>query len=201
MRIRPAQPADEPVCYRICLQTGDNGHDATRQFDDPNVLGHIYVGPYFQLQPGFAFVLENSDGVCGYVLGALDSPRFYHDYIHLWLPPLQARLPDPDGNPASWNRTQQACHEIHHPRTLFPVDFHPYPSHLHIDLLPRAQRRGWGSRMIETLLQSLQSAGSSGVHLGVAIQNPRARQFYIKLGFHDLPVSDPETQYMGRRLT
>ena len=29
------------------------------------------------LQPGLAFVLEDDEGVCGYTLGALDSPSFY----------------------------------------------------------------------------------------------------------------------------
>jgi hypothetical protein len=50
-----------------------------------------------------------------------------------------------------------------------------YPSHLHIDIVARAQGcsepyllgRGLGRSLIETLLASLKAAGSRGVHLGI----------------------------------
>ena len=43
-----------------------------------------------------------------------------------------------------------------------------YPSHLHIDLLPRAQGQGHGRLLIESLLDLLRAEGSGGVHLGVS---------------------------------
>jgi ribosomal protein S18 acetylase RimI-like enzyme len=58
-----------------------------------------------------------------------------------------------------------------------------YPSHLHIDLLPEFQHKGYGSVMIQTLLSHLRRFGSSGVHLVQAASNHRAFAFYTKLGF------------------
>ena len=36
--------------YRICLQTGDSGTDATGLFRDPELLGHVNAAPYGVLE-------------------------------------------------------------------------------------------------------------------------------------------------------
>ncbi|HUL50995.1 MAG TPA: GNAT family N-acetyltransferase, partial [Candidatus Nitrosotalea sp.] len=69
--IRRCEPRDTAAAYEVCLRTGDNGNDATALYEDPNALGHLYVGPYLKLEPDLASVLEDDAGVCGYVLGAL----------------------------------------------------------------------------------------------------------------------------------
>ena len=61
-----------------------------------------------------------------------------------------------------------------------------YPSHLHIDLLPRLQGRGWGRRLIDTLVERLRATGSRGLHLGVATDNTNAHAFYRAVGFTEL---------------
>ena len=42
----------------------------------PHLLGRRWVGPYCALSPTLAFVLEDDLGVCGYVLGALNTRDF-----------------------------------------------------------------------------------------------------------------------------
>ena len=42
-----------------------------------------------------SFVLEDSEGVCGYVLGALDSEKFYDRFRKEWLPVLIGKYPKP----------------------------------------------------------------------------------------------------------
>ena len=202
-RIRPYREDDRDSAYAVCLKTGDNGEDATHLYEDPHALGNIYVGPYLELEPEHAFVLEGSEGVCGYVLGALDTRQFYEAFVTRWLPPLKAVTPDPQGSPASWTADERIYHQIHHPRLDYPTALEPYPSHLHIDLLPRAQGRGWGRRMLETLLDTLRAKGSPGVHLGVGLGNERARGFYGRLGFEELfstGTDDQGVMFMGRPL-
>jgi ribosomal protein S18 acetylase RimI-like enzyme len=201
--IRPYRPADEDAVYDVCLKTGIAGQDATHLYSDPKALGHIFVGPYLHLEPELAFVLEDSQGVCGYVLGALDSARFYRAYLERWLPELRKFRPDPCGNPAEWTPTEKAYHQYHHPKIYFPGHFRDYPSHLHIDLLPRAQGRGNGQRMMATLLERLRQLGATGVHLSMASTNSRAERFYQKLGFHELDrtgAGDEQTLYLVRKL-
>ena len=202
-RIRPARPPDAAAAYEVCLRTGDSGKDATRLYDDPRALGQIFVGPYLDLEPELAFVLEDALGVCGYVLGALDSAKFYHEYVTRWLPVLRREHPEPTGDPASWTPTQKIYCEYHHPDIYYPESFHEYPSHMHIDLLPRAQGRGMGTQMVNRLLAQLQRRGSPGVHLAMSAVNARAERFYKEQGFHELArvgTGTPQTLYLGKRL-
>ena len=41
----------------------------------------------------FSFVLEDSQGVCGYVLAALDSEEFYSRFKMEWLPSVLHKYP------------------------------------------------------------------------------------------------------------
>lgn len=199
-RIRRGQAYDRDAAYAVCLKTGDDGKDATALYDDPAALGRIFVGPYFSLEPDLAFVLEDEGGVCGYVMGALDSKRFYQEYLEKWIPLLQREFPAPTGDPVNWSRTARIYHDYHHPEVFCPEPYDVYPSHLHIDLLPRAQGHGWGRRMMEHFMEALRSKGSPGVHLGVGQVNERAIGFYHNLGFAEL-ARVRDVLYLGRRLT
>ena len=205
--LRSYQPTDLEAVYDICLKTGDSGEDATHLYEDPKALGHLYAGPYVTLEPKLAFVLEDEAGVCGYILGAFYTESFYEALLSEWLPRLQQDLPDPTGDPKSWSRTQKLYHTVHHPLETGYVASHaalrPYPSHLHIDLLPRAQGRGQGTRLMHTLLDALRERGSPAVYLGMSSTNTRAEGFYKKLGFTELlrvGSGNPHALYLGRQL-
>lgn len=200
--IRPCEPKDEKAVYEVCLKTGDGGNDATHLYSDPHALGHIFVGPYMRLEPDLAFVLEDHLGVCGYVLGALDSARFYQAFLDQWLPALRLKYAAPAGDPTQWTATEKIYHQCHHPEIHYPESFHIFPSHIHIDLLPRAQGRGSGTRMVNWMLERLRRLGSTGVHLGMDARNARAERFYRKLGFLELTrlgEGEQQTLYLGQR--
>jgi len=205
LRLRRARPEDQPAFYATCLQTSDNGADGSHLHDDPDALGHIYVGPYLKLEPDFALALEDDKGVCGYCLGTPDSTRYYQRFTSEWLPAIQTKLRQPTGDPAKWTLTEQLHHHLLHPTALihFPPAFAAWPAHLHIDLLPRAQGQGWGRRMLDQQMAMLRAAGAPGVHLCVAPGNTRAQAFYRKLGFTDLPTgpdTPPDSVFLGRTL-
>ena len=44
--VRRYRAEDLDDLYRVCLETGDAGKDATALHDDPALLGHVYVGAY-----------------------------------------------------------------------------------------------------------------------------------------------------------
>jgi ribosomal protein S18 acetylase RimI-like enzyme len=196
-KIRSYEPKDLDAVYEVCLKTGDAGQDATRFHKDPKALGHLYVGPYVTLEPSLAFVLEDSLGVCGYVLGASDTKTFYQRYLAQWLPPLQQLYPDPIGDPETWTFDEQLYHALHHPDDYKTFD--AYPSHLHIDLLPRAQGQGNGKSMMQILLGALQTQGSKGVFLVMHLDNTRAFHFYLKMGFQIIedPTLPRDGLYLG----
>lgn len=196
-RIRGYEPGDFDAVYRVCLETGDAGQDATDLYADPNLLGHLYTGPYVTYEPELAFVLEDEKGVCGYTLGALESEPFYRRMADEWFPKLREKYPDPQGDSSQWSRDERLMHAIHHPEA--PTLFDEYPSHLHIDIIARAQGYGLGGLLMDRLTDALQDKGSPGVHLGMAVTNDRAYGFYVKYGFTELQ-RDEDTIYMAMTL-
>lgn len=204
MRIRDARPDDEAGTYYVCLKTGDFGKDGEPFYrEDPDALGRIFVGPYLRFEPDLSLVLEDAEGLCGYALGAFESLQFYDRYEREWRPELCARFPEPVGPPERWTRVQQVHYMYHHPDYYCPEPYDQYPSHLHIDLLPRAQGRGMGRRMIEELVRRIEERESPGVHLGMSAFNTPAFGFYQRLGFVELVrtgTGADSSIYMGRKL-
>lgn len=185
--IRAARSGDEPGAYQVCLRTGDHGQDGEPRYrEDPDALGRIFVGPYLAFEPELSLVLEDEQGICGYALGALDSRAFYARYEAEWRPRLCAEFPAPQGDPRQWTPVQHVHNVYHHPDYFCPEPYGAYPSHLHIDLLLRAQGRGHGRRMMERVMEALRRRGSPGAHLGVSMLNSRAQAFYAHLGFREL---------------
>jgi ribosomal protein S18 acetylase RimI-like enzyme len=185
--IRPAKPGDEPGAYYVCLKTGDFGKDGEAIYrEDPDALGRIFVGPYLAYEPTLSLILEDEAGICGYALGAEGSKKFYARYETEWRPVLCTQFSCPQGNPSQWTRLQQVYDCYHHPDYFCPEPYKAFPSHLHIDLLPRAQGRGYGRRMLEEVMNRLRERGSPGAHLGVSVPNVSALGFYQRLGFREL---------------
>jgi GNAT superfamily N-acetyltransferase len=86
--------------------------------------------------------------------------------------------------PRSQRTRDQQIHRVMHRPVLTPAEpIAKHPSHLHIDILPRAQGVGFGVPMMTVLLDALRANGSPGVHLGVSHANKRAVSFYQHLGF------------------
>jgi ribosomal protein S18 acetylase RimI-like enzyme len=191
--IRPYRPGDLDEVYRICLQTGDSGEDATSLFDDPRILGHVFAAPYCALEPSLAFVAEDEVGVGGYIVGALDTRAFEKRLETDWWPALRARYPAPSAglSPRQWTADQRAAWIIHNPLRVSDDLAEKYPSHLHINLLPRLQSQGLGRRLIETLVLALRERGSVGLHFFVSPANQRAADFYRHLGFQVFSADGP----------
>ena len=192
VRIRGYGPADLDDLYRICLLTADSGRDATALYSEPRLPGEIYAAPYGIFEPDLAFVAEDTEGVGGYVLGALDTTAFEDRLERDWWPRLRLRYPElrPDEAAALSQPEQMRAITFTSPGLIASRELtQRFPSHLHIDLLPRLQGRGLGRRMMDTLLAALRARGSRGVHLFVSRDNERAIAFYRHLGLTELPES------------
>ena len=187
--IRQAKFSDMDDLYDICIRTGNYGEDARNLYNNHVALGIYYVGPYVAFEQDLAFVLEDKLGICGYVLGTKDTKIFFKKMTEEWLPKYQTLFPMPEGDPEIWNMDQKIIALIHNPRVSIPDSLNNFPAHLHIDLLPRARKKGNGRRMIETLHEKLQILGIKGVFLDVGINNLNAQSFYEKIGYKKLQVT------------
>ena len=192
--IRSYHSSDNDHVYNICLQTGDSGKDATKLFNDPVVLGHIYVGPYMEYEPQSVFILNDDSGVCGYILGTMNSNAFYDWMNKDWFPVIRKNYNQPIGESSKWSRTEKTINILFQP--MNNKLFTDFPAHLHIDLLPRAQGKGQGKLMMDHYILHLKKNNISGVHLELGITNERAFNFYSKYGMDELERDD-DSIYMG----
>ena len=183
LSIRPYHPSDLPQLYRICLETGDSGVDASGLYDDPDLLGHVYAAPYAVLEPDLCFVLTHNGTPVGYILGTADSAEFRRKTETEWFPTLRERYPL-DALPE--NTRDAAMIRLIHAGYRPPENLDAYPAHLHIDLLPVAQGRGWGGKLIERFAEALRAKSVTGVHLGVGKSNTKAVGFYEHVGFTEV---------------
>ncbi len=67
--------------------------------------------------------------------------------------------------------------------TAYGVFARKYPAHMHIDLLPEYQGKGWGTKMLNTLFDTLKQKNVRGLMLMADIDNKGAIRFYERNGF------------------
>ncbi len=194
--IRPFHLSDLPALYRICLLTADDGGDASHLHQDPDLLAHFYAGPYAVLEPELCFVLSHQGAAVGYVLGTANSAEFYKTCEADWFPALRQRYPLPaaDDDSADANLIRYIHGGIRADDGLAD-----YPAHLHIDILPIGQKRGFGRKLLTTFFDALRAKNVPGVHLGVSKSNPNAVGFYKTIGFTQL-AEYPTAIVFGMRL-
>ncbi|WP_129339894.1 GNAT family N-acetyltransferase [Cellulomonas endophytica] len=188
-RLRPVRPedADDLAALRVvCRRTGDAGEDATGRWADPDLLGDVWAVPYALHDPSLATLVEDAEGVGGYLVATADTLAFEAWARREWWPRVRAdprrQGLDPDGPDRA---LLAALGAPPGPRPWLPA----HPAHLHVDLLPRLQGAGLGRRLVEHLVAALAARGVPGVHLGVAAANVRARGFYAATGF--VPLEAP----------
>jgi ribosomal protein S18 acetylase RimI-like enzyme len=195
--IRSYAPRDYADVSEVCRRTGERGGDATGLYVSDDLMPDIFARPYLELEPESAFVVENAGRVSGYVICAADTAAFVARYRSEWLPVLSRKyvhvLP-----PRS--RDEQIRHLGFTPERMLLPEIERYPAHLHIDLLPELQRRGFGRALIERLARALRERGVPGLHLSMDPANVQARAFYDRIGFRELPSSTPAAPWLGLEL-
>lgn len=189
-------PHDLPGAYRVCLQTGDSGRDASTLYRNPDLLGHLYVGPYIVGQPDLALVVADAEGIAGYLLATEDTRAFEAWEALHWWPGLREQYPATVGD----SPDDDLIRLLHSPAIAPDGIVAEYPAHLHIDLLPGKRGRGLGRELVDGLVATLQDHGSRGVHLDVGADNQDAIAFYGHLGFVELQAAGSSI-LMGMRLS
>lgn len=193
--LRDATVHDLPGVYRVCRRTGLSGRDASAAGTDPDLLGHVWAGPYLVAPGALALVVHDEEGVAGYCLAAGDTAA-HEDWVERhWLGPLRERYPVGSGTGLDATLVER----LHHPVRTDPALLTDHPAHLHVDLLPRLQGQGWGRRLVDAMTRRLAADAVAGVHLGVDDANEGAAAFYERLGFTELEHA-PGTLLFGLRL-
>ena len=201
---RKARQGDLDQIYGISLATGDGGQDASHLYRDGRLVGHIYSAPYVVLNPEMTLIAEDELGIAGYIVGTYDTAAFERRLEREWWPALRDQYADPAGDLSGWTADERHSSAIHHPHTMWAEIVEAYPAHIHMNLMPRLQGQGVGSRLLEHWISEARQAGVRGVHLGVNADNQGGLRFWSSRGFERLlPPLVPEAEasvWFGRTL-
>ena len=200
--LRPYASGDADALSTISLATADAGADASHLYHDKRLVGSIYSAPYAALDPDLVVVAADEAGVGGFVLGTVDTVTWEERLERSWWPQLrrQYAAPDPETR-SSWNHDQRRISMIHNPERAPAQVAREFPAHLHLNLAPRLQGRGIGTRLFHAWLRLADERDVSAMHVGINRANTRAMAFWGKMGF--LPITLPalsegRTMWMGR---
>jgi len=176
LEIRTYQPKDRSHIENICLAAGSGAPVQNPLFQAAAL--EVFCHYYLDLEPENCFVaVDEQDEAVGYILCAIDFYDWEHRFDELYMKKSE--------NPVT-KMMGQATVDILRP---FAVE---YPAHLHIDIHPDYQKKGLGTRLMDTLKNHLINIGVKGLLLNVARDNENGIRFYEKYGFSELKTGEME---------
>ncbi|RWS08294.1 protein O-GlcNAcase-like isoform X1 [Dinothrombium tinctorium] len=206
--IRPYLPSDEACVYEVCHKTCNDFMQFDDGFNDmPNLLGDRFVGGFLNLSSEYCFVVEDENGICGYVLAALDSQQFQKKVEMIWYSKLCSKYPSSGEKTGSEIVSPESViNEIHESArnkfTVPEVVYKTHPSIIRINLLQHVMDISVPKRLLACVLAALKANASSGVFSKVAIRDQKMIDFYLKLGFHEIQLPSElrssEETFLGR---
>lgn len=168
--VRPARKSDLQNVEYVCRMT------AGKLSKTNDIIGEAtaktYSSYYIRECVDTCFVLaDDEDKAVGYILCEPDFRRFRKVFRKVDVP-IVTRIYEKDGRKAQL---------LPIPYTLFGKK---YPAHLHIDILDEYQNKGYGSLLMNTLLNELSARKVKGIMLTADSDNYGAIRFYKRFGFH-----------------
>ncbi|WP_216847072.1 GNAT family N-acetyltransferase [Granulicella sp. L60] len=96
---------------------------------------------------------------------------------------------------------QRRISMIFHPERTPAQVVELYPAHLHMNILPRLQNRGVGTRLLGKWMEAARGRGVEAVHIGANRANTEAVRFWSRRGFGEIAAGQLKgrTLWMGRR--
>ncbi|KAI1608702.1 acyl-CoA N-acyltransferase [Exophiala viscosa] len=195
--IRQYQDSDKDAVVHIFRETASA---ELIKAGDPvlHYASYLWCRPYLMLEPATCYVVDDGRGrgrAVGYILGVPDTHAFVEKYRATYIPYLRTQGLE---NPGTDESTEW---KDNLPNALRRIMFNPdgmlhkeypqlmefWPAHLHIDVLPKYQKQGYGRLLIEAFCRTAQEQGVKGLHLLMAVSNEEAGKFYSRIGFSRFP--------------
>nr|XP_039262504.1 protein O-GlcNAcase-like [Styela clava] len=201
--IRPYLPTDEKSVYKICLTTGNDGTDFADDFTGYEDLpGERLVGGLLTLSPEYCFILEDEQGICGYLVATADAKAFWKKYSIAFSPDVGEKysLPKEDVKEGETGikigeEVRRLLDEIRskEPPDAYAVDnlYTTHPAYMQIAVHRRVSDPSIAKSMTVCLLSALKSHGVHGVHTTVRSSDCYMPDLYCRLGFHEIRPLDP----------
>lgn len=174
VKLREALPDDLSRVEYICKMTADE--KSMNEELAGKITATIYSTYYIKEESENCFVLEDDGLVVGYIICAENCNKFYKKFRTVYAEDVK-KLDKFSGVFAK----------------ILPIPYiifgKQYPAHLHINLLSEYQGKGYGTDLINTLIQKLQLKGIKGVMLMASKENTGAIRFYKRNGFKKIATA------------
>lgn len=195
--IRSYQNDDEAAVFTIAADTAFFGDPVEEYMEDRQLFCDLVYRYYTTFEAGTSWVVEDDAGVAGFLMGCLDTRQLRQRWLRSILPAVLSRLVRARYLVGPRTRRHFMATVRSTVRYGRPgADLACYPSHLHMNLLPRTRGQGYGTRLLQTYLDQIEQLGVSGVHLNTTDYNVAACRLYEKMGFEVLD-SRPTTAWDG----
>ncbi|KAH6643990.1 GCN5-related N-acetyltransferas-like protein [Boeremia exigua] len=156
---------------------------------------YLWYRVYVYLASATCFVLDDGNGrAVGYCIGTADTSKFAEKWREEFVPTVDleqvpkpgVQTEDPLMEKEETRGFRQAVHNAEcSGLQAWPKELAKYPAHMHIDILPEFQRKGWGSILINQLFDAVKREGAPGIHLDMVRWNTTGKSFYKKIGFEN----------------
>ena len=183
LEIKPYIPDYKEDMQKVCLNTA---YDTAYEPIERNYLLNSYCDYYIDCEPQTCFAAVDENGTAqGYVICAPDFGRFIK----------QAKPYIRQAKKSGFDHYYEGIAE----RLALRAFSHSYPAHFHIDINEGFQGEGTGTRLMNTLLDTLKNKNVKGVMLITGSGNDGAIRFYKRLGFRTIIGKGPAA-VMGLKL-
>lgn len=166
--IRKAEIGDLERVEYICRMTADE--ESIKDEKAGRIVSLIYSTYYIEEETDNCFVLVDNGEVVGYIISSVNPLKLNKKYKEKYIKQIKKI----DKKSALMAR-------------FVPVPYlllrFKYPAHLHINLLPSYQSKGYGTLMINSLLDELKKKKVKAVMLLASAENTGAIRFYERNGF------------------
>lgn len=222
--IRPYVLSDEPCVYEICKKVAALSIEGDLDGECGNLLGDKLVGSFLTLSPEYCFVVENEDGLCGYLLGAPDTRQFEKKLQLAWIPDLLNKYPAPVDKIRNGDQLtlgEKMIQDLHDQQTqqknIPNCVYNNHPSICRLGLLEHVIDTSVPKRLMSCLMAALKANGKSTFIYSKSVQLYKWRlltlsgsnglfsvvnsetekhslDYYSKLGFQEIQFPD-ENKY------
>ncbi|KAF2659500.1 GCN5-related N-acetyltransferas-like protein [Lophiostoma macrostomum CBS 122681] len=183
------RPYNNPQDFEACLNIFYTTIDSSVNSEPARTIGsYLWCKSYLVLSPHTCFVLDNGSGLpVGYIIGTPSTTDFASRWEDVLIPIVDPKLVPRDDQPGETQLVRDLkralygaeCSMLQKSEELLQR----YPAHLHVNVLPEYQGRGFGSLLTGKFLERMGEEGVRGVHLGMVRGNEGARRFYERAGW------------------
>ena len=182
INIRKYEKTDAQNVRFVCLNSEGTPHTG----NVGEFILHTFCDYYIENEPENCFVLSDDGKAVGYIICTenydIYKEIFDREYLHL--------NKDLGDELYGWAKESTILQEKYKAE---------YPAHLHIDILPEYQRKGWGGKLLDALSEHLKSKEIKGVMLTAGSDNVNAGSFYRKYGFEVIEILGTDVAF-GKKL-